>query len=129
MSNFDRTRNKTKRSQKKRKDMPSAEVVLWTFIKNRRLGDFKFRRQHPIGSFFLDFYCPEIKLCIELDGDQHGFDHARAKDDKRTSYLESHGICVIRFWNDEVYKNINGVLDSILEQATYLRRERELFDE
>lgn len=126
MSRFERTKLKTQRARALRNDMPNAEQKLWAEIRRRRLGGFKFRRQHPFGPYFLDFYCTKIKLCIELDGDQHSNDKAVAHDAKRTAFLENCGICVLRFWNNEVYDELDAVLDAILEQAHYLRREVEL---
>lgn len=103
--------------------MPPAEVLLWSRLKGRQLNGFRFRRQHPVGPYFLDFYCAEIKLCVELDGDQHGQENALRKDQQRTGFLETKNVTVLRFWNDEVYKNLEGVIDAISEQALYLRKE------
>jgi len=103
--------------------MPPAEVILWSKMKGRQLSGFRFRRQHPVGSYFLDFYCPEIKLCIELDGDQHGQEQALIRDRDRTSFLEDKNITVLRFWNNEIYDNVDGVLEAILEQALSLGKE------
>jgi very-short-patch-repair endonuclease len=126
MSRFNSTPAKTKRAKELRKDMPSAEMKLWREISRRQLGGFKFRRQHPAGAYFLDFYCPEIKLCIELDGDQHSDAHEQKRDARRTVFLNEHGIEVIRFWNNEVYDSIESVLEAILDQASYLKIEVEL---
>ncbi len=123
MSRFDRTEKKTKRSRVLRNEMPTAEVMLWSRLKNRQLEGFRFRRQHPVGSYFLDFYCPKIKLCIELDGDQHGQESVLRKDQQRTGFLATKNITVLRFWNDEVYKTLEGVIGAISEQALYLRKE------
>ncbi len=126
VSRFSSTPAKTKRAKQLRKDMPSAEIKLWREVNRRQLGGFKFRRQHPVGVYFLDFYCPELKLCIELDGDQHSDTREQKRDAKRTACLNEHGIEVIRFWNNEVYDNIDGVLEAILDQASYLKIEAEL---
>lgn len=106
--------------------MPNAEKVLWKELRRKNLGEFKFRRQHPVGPYFLDFYCPEIKLCIELDGDQHDDAHAKIHDSKRTEFLKEKDIHVLRFWNNDVYQNLESVLESILEQSFYLKRELEM---
>jgi len=100
-----------------RKDMPSAEQRLWYFIRKRQLGGFRFRRQHTIGPYIADFVCVEARLVIELDGDQHGRDAAPSRDEKRNAFMEKKGWMVVRFWNDEVYKNIAGVLETILDAA------------
>ena len=126
MSRFDRTKTKTRKAQSLRSDMPNAEKALWKELRRKKLDDFKFRRQHPVGPYFLDFYCPEIKLCIELDGDQHDDEQARTHDSKRTEFLKEKGVLVLRFWNNDVYENLEGVLEAILEQALYLKREQEI---
>ncbi len=104
-----------------RKDMPTAERKLWAFIRRKALGGFRFRRQHTIGPFIADFACVEIKVVIELDGDQHGKDHG-ARDAKRDAYIEDKGWTVLRFWNNEVYENINGVLETILNTCENSKR-------
>ncbi|MEI6191258.1 MAG: endonuclease domain-containing protein [bacterium] len=89
------------------------ENVLWQQIRNSKLG-LKFRRQHSIGNFIADFYCPAKKLIIEIDGKQHL--HNKEKDNERSNYLESLGYKIIRFWNEEVSKDINGVIEKIKKE-------------
>jgi very-short-patch-repair endonuclease len=96
-----------------RKDITPEEKILWYKIWNDKLG-YKFRRQHSIGNFIADFFCPEKRLIIELDGGQH-LDNVEA-DQERTNYFESLGIKVIRFWNSEIESNLNGVLMKIGEE-------------
>jgi very-short-patch-repair endonuclease len=96
--------------------MPRAEKPLWARIRNRKLDGHKFRRQHPIGPYFLDFYCDEVKLAVELDGDQHGKDRAVEHDARRDRYLEDEGIVVVRIWNSRVRENLDGVLQQILSE-------------
>ena len=96
-----------------RKDITPEEKILWYKIWHNKLG-FKFRRQHSIGNFIADFFCPEKRLIIELDGSQH-LDNVEC-DQERTNYFESLGIKVIRFWNAEVKNNLNGVLMKIEEE-------------
>ncbi len=93
--------------------MTDAEQLLWQCLRGKQLEGFKFRRQHPIERFVLDFYCPSVKLAIELDGGQHSTEGGRASDYERTAYLKGMGIRVIRFWNHEVLGNLEGVLTSI----------------
>ncbi len=92
-----------------------AEHRLWARPRDRQLSGVKFRRQHPIGPYITDFFCLEACLVIELDGSQHSDPQAREADEQRTQYLESQGYTVLRFWNDEVSNNIDGVLERIAE--------------
>jgi very-short-patch-repair endonuclease len=86
---------------------------LWSRLRDRRLVGARFRRQHPIGPFITDFCCTEAKLIIELDGGQHAL---RLREDQvRTKYLESQGYVVIRFWDNDVLTNIEGILRRIVE--------------
>jgi very-short-patch-repair endonuclease len=99
-----------------RKNQTEAEGYLWQYLRDRRLVGYKFRRQYPIGNYILDFYCPQKKLAIELDGGQHGTNHGLAYDQHRTAILEKHGIKVIRYWDNEVFQNTNNVLDDIIQE-------------
>jgi very-short-patch-repair endonuclease len=78
------------------------------------MGGFAFRRQHPIGPYILDFYCPAAKLAIELDGDQHGSELGLAHDAARSHFLGLRGIHVLRFFNHELKENLDGVLEGIV---------------
>jgi very-short-patch-repair endonuclease len=90
-----------------------AEATLWRAIHNRALG-YKFRRQHPIDHFIVDFYCAQARLCIEVDGPSH-FEPAQEEyDAARTTFLEELGYKVIRFTNDDVRYNIHAVVDEIV---------------
>jgi len=100
-----------------RKDMPSAEQRLWFFIRRKQLVGFRFRRQHTIGPYVADFVCVETKLVIELDGDQHGLGVAPDHDAKRNNFMENEGWTILRFWNNQVYDNVDGVLEMILDRA------------
>jgi lipoate-protein ligase B/very-short-patch-repair endonuclease len=97
-----------------------AEDRLWYFLRNRQLNGAKFRRQHPIGRFILDFYCDELKLAIELDGGQHA--DAVEHDEARTRWLNEHGISVLRIWNNELFVNLEGVLDTIYFRIESMRQ-------
>jgi very-short-patch-repair endonuclease len=107
------TRAKTMRAREMRRTMTKQEVVLWTYLRNAQMSGFSFRRQHPVGPFFIDFYCPSAKLAIELDGGQHATEESRAYDDARTGFLARNGITVLRFWNHELKDNLEGVLEGI----------------
>jgi very-short-patch-repair endonuclease len=94
-----------------RKELTPAEVKLWSRIRNDQLG-FNFRRQHAIGKYIPDFVCIEKKLTIELDGSQHL--EQQEYDQERTQYLELLGYKVIRFWNNDVMNNVDGVILAII---------------
>jgi very-short-patch-repair endonuclease len=88
-------------------------------LRDRRLEGFKFRRQHPLGPFIVDFCCPEARVIVELDGGHHSLTHD--SDAARSGYLTSQGYRVLRFWNNEVLGNTSGVLERIVEA---LKRDR-----
>src|SRR5215211_3637255 len=94
-----------------RKRMTPAERRLWSVLRDGRLLGAKVRRQHPAGRFILDFYCPAARLAIEVDGEIHS--HQAEYDEGRTAYLESCGVRVIRFRNEEVLHALPGVVDRI----------------
>ena len=98
-----------------RKNSTSHEKIIWNIIRNRKLNGLKFVRQYPIGAYIVDFACREKKLVIELDGGQHNESENISYDEKRTAFLESQGYKVIRFWNNEIDKNLEGVYEKILE--------------
>ncbi len=101
-----------------RKKPTDSEEILWIFLSNKGLCGHKFRRQHPIKGFILDFYCPDKKLAVEIDGKIH--DNQREYDLKRQSLLEGLGISFIRFSNDNVMNNIETVLRTIKKKLTSL---------
>ena len=95
-----------------RHDGAPAERLLWSRLRSRQLGGFKFRRQAPLGFFIADFYCVECDLVVELDGESH---QERASTDRvRSNILQREGHRVIRFWNTDVFKNVEAVLEAIL---------------
>jgi very-short-patch-repair endonuclease len=102
-----------------RKNQTEAEGYLWQFLRDRRLAGYKFRRQYPIGNYILDFYCPQKKLAIELDGGQHGTDRGLAYDQQRATILEKYGIKVLRYWDNEVFQNTNDILDDIIQELDH----------
>ena len=91
----------------------SAEATLWKSLQKRQLEGRKFRRQHSIGNFIVDFFCYEEKLAIELDGSVHGDPLVAMNDKKKEEYLRSNGIRLIRFENRAVFENLDGVLEMI----------------
>ena len=98
-------------SREKRSEPTPAEIALWECVRNRKFEGLKFRRQHTIERFIVDFFCPELRLVIEVDGDIHQY--TVEEDAVRQEFLESQGFQVIRFTNDQVLSNIHDVLNSI----------------
>ncbi len=95
-----------------RNNATSSEALLWKALRGRNAGGYKFRRQQGIGSYILDFYCPELRLCIELDGSSH--DHKYEYDERRTAFLNEQGIKVVRFHNEVVLANVDAVAREIV---------------
>lgn len=94
-----------------RKGPTGAEELLWEHLRHRQLHGFRFRRQHSLERFVVDFYCSEARLAVEIDGPVHQY---RQEDDVvRQAYLESRGLCVMRFCNDEVLRSLDRVLQQI----------------
>ena len=92
-----------------------AEATLWTVLQKKQVAGRKFRRQHSIGNYIVDFYCPAEKLAIELDGEGHFTSAGFLKDKERDAYLNENGITVLRFENKEVYHNLEGILEEIID--------------
>jgi very-short-patch-repair endonuclease len=106
------------RRRELRRNQTDAEKALWAQVRNKQFFGLKFFRQYSMGAYILDFYCPEKKLAVELDGGQHNLAAGREYDAERTAYLNSHGIEVARFWNNEVLCEIEGVLESLIQRLT-----------
>jgi len=98
------------RRRELRRTQTDAERAFWAKVRNMQFHGVKFFRQYSFGPYILDFYCPEKKLAVELDGGHHNLPDGRENDAARTNYLNAHGIKVVRFWNNEVLGNIDGVL-------------------
>lgn len=105
------------RARELRKKDTAAEQRLWERLRGRRLGGLKFVRQLAIGPYFADFACREKKLIVELDGLTHSSEEEMNYDAVRTEFLETQGYRVVRVWNVEVFKNLDGVLEGILIEA------------
>ena len=101
--------------------MTSTEIILWSRLKSRRLKGFKFRRQYSIGSYIVDFYCPELKLAIEVDGDSHFKESAITYDEVRQRTIEPLGIRFLRFTNIDVRTNLYEVLQAIADELDRLK--------
>ncbi len=104
-------KSETEKRRLLRNNMPPAEWILWKKINNKQLSGYKFRRQYSIKQFVIDFYCPELKLAIEIDGDSHI--DAMEYDNNRQKYIESFGIKFLRFTNLEIYENLDKVVEEI----------------
>ena len=100
-----------------RKNQTPWEQKFWAIFRDRRLRHLKFRRQSKIDRYIVDFYCPSRKLIIELDGGHHNEPENIEADLKRQSQLEAQGYTVLRFWNNEIDENIDGVVQRILEHS------------
>ena len=96
-----------------RKTETPTERMLWKRLRGKQLDGYRFRQQHGFGPYILDFYCPSIKLCIELDGEVHDKDDNKQKDEERTEFLKQNRIHVLRFRNEEVEQDIGNVLERI----------------
>ena len=101
------------RARELRRASTSAERKLWSALRGKQLSGLKFRRQHPLPHYIVDFYCHEKQLVVELDGGQHNEVARTAYDLERTAWLQAQGLRVIRFWNHEVNANLEGILDAI----------------
>jgi len=102
--------NPTARARQLRRNQTAEEKQLWQAVKAGRFAGFKFRRQHPLGGYFLDCYCPLARLAVELDGFQHGLPEGIKRDEEREKFLAAQDIEVVRFWNHQWNKNREGVL-------------------
>jgi very-short-patch-repair endonuclease len=102
------------RRQALRSNMTETEEKLWQILRGKQMG-VKFRRQHGIGHYITDFYCPELKLVIEVDGDSHSSADAQTYDTIRHDFMASLGIITLRFTNDEVMQNIEGIHQHLTE--------------
>jgi len=105
---FNRKENKFLR-KKLRQEMPKGEILLWQRLNNKKMG-YKFRRQYSIGSYVVDFYCPQFKLVIEIDGGTHISKQAAVYDKQRQEYLESLGLIVKRYSSQLIANNLDEVL-------------------
>jgi very-short-patch-repair endonuclease len=100
------------RARQLRKRMTDAEAKLWFALRDRRFSNFKFRRQAPVGPYFPDFVCFDVRVIVEVDGGQH----ADSKSDTtRDKWFTEHGFTVLRYWNNDVLQNLEGVLTALVE--------------
>lgn len=104
-----------------RNEATRAELMLWEHLQGKKLKGLKFRRQYGVGPYVVDFYCPKFKLAIELDGDTHYEDDAQENDRERENYIKTYDVHFLRFTNNEVYGNLDGVLEKIREEIDLLK--------
>jgi very-short-patch-repair endonuclease len=112
---FNQTSEKEKR-RSLRKNMPHAETILWSKLRGKNLHGCKFRRQYSIGPYIVDFFSPQLKLAVEIDGESHFIDGALQRDQTRQVFIESTGVTVLRFTNCDIYDRLEGVIEKILEK-------------
>jgi very-short-patch-repair endonuclease len=93
-----------------------AEKLMWRWLRDRRFNGYKFRRQQPIGEYYLDFFCEEAELAVELDGSHHGFPDQLKHDTEREKFLQSRGIKTLRFWNSQLRRNAQSIRDTIFNE-------------
>jgi very-short-patch-repair endonuclease len=93
-----------------------AEKLMWRWLRDRRFNSYKFRRQHPVGNYSLDFFCEAAELNVELDGSQHGHLEQQKRDQEREAYLKSRGIRTLRFWNSQLRRNGQAIRDMIFNE-------------
>jgi len=106
------------RRQALRRNQTEAERAFWSEVRNSQFFGIRFFRQYSIGPYILDFYCPAMRLAVEIDGGQHLQSENLEYDEARSEYLQAQGIDVIRFWNHEVLHNMRGVLIKLSEAVT-----------
>ncbi len=104
-----------KRARRLRRSMTPPELRLWGMLRGKAVGGARFRRQHPIGPYILDFFCPAANLAIEVDGEDHGFEDRARRDARRDRWLAEHGVRTLRIAAGAVRDNADGVLASIIE--------------
>ena len=104
------------RARQLRKKETWAEKLMWRWLRDRRFSGYKFRRQHPVGDYVLDFFCEEARLSVELDGSQHGFPDQCKHDTDREAFLKSRGIKTLRFWNSHLRRDAQSIRDRIFNE-------------
>lgn len=106
-----------------RKRMTAAELILWSRLRRKAIAGQHFSRQHPVGPYVLDFACLALRLAIELDGATHATDEEIAHDHRRDAFLRRCGFRILRFWNSEIYENLDGVLETIRSELPSQRQQ------
>ncbi|MEX0782115.1 MAG: endonuclease domain-containing protein [Dehalococcoidia bacterium] len=110
--------NNVRAARRLRRELTATEATLWEALRDKRLNGLKFRRQHPVGRFVIDFYCADVGVAVEVDGDVHLSPVQRVADADRQRTLEDHGIQFLRFTNDAVQHRLNAVLSQISDACS-----------
>lgn len=118
-SRISRTKTATSRARHLRRNATHAEKNLWRVPQRIQLNGFSFRRQHPLGNYIVDFYCPAVRLVVEVDGGQRNEPGAQAVDERRSRILRSKGITVLRFWNNEDDMSLHAAATPTLRPANF----------
>jgi very-short-patch-repair endonuclease len=105
----------TARRKALRRSLSKSEAVMWIHLSRKQINGFKFRRQYSVNQYVIDFYCPRLKLTIEIDGDSHYGSLSQKYDNERQKYIESFGIQFLRFTNDDICTNLDSVLQMIYD--------------
>ena len=122
---FNKTSEKEKR-RSLRNNMTAAEALVWSRLRNNLVLGYKFRRQYSVGPYVIDFYCPALKLAVEIDGDSHFVTEAIDNDQRRQAFIESFGIQFLRFTNHEVNRGMDAVLEKICQVVQELTEQKRL---
>jgi very-short-patch-repair endonuclease len=112
-----------KRRRYLRHHLPKVEAILWMRLSRRQMLGYQFRRQYSVDQFVIDFYCPELRLAIEVDGESHFTPRATAYDSLRQAHIESFGIRFLRITNEDIYRSLDAVLDEIAETIRRIEAE------
>jgi very-short-patch-repair endonuclease len=115
-------KNNQKLRRHLRNNMSQSEIILWSRLKNRQMRGERFLRQYGVEQYVLDFYCPRLKLAIEVDGDSHFMPGAQEQDKIRQEHIEAFGIRFLRFTNEDVCKNVDGVCQTVYNTVDELRK-------
>jgi very-short-patch-repair endonuclease len=121
-------KKETKRRKALRRNMPEAEIILWSKLKGKQIYGYKFRRQYSVGTYVVDFYCPKLKLAIEVDGISHLQPGSETRDNERQKYIETYGIRFLRYINTDIYENLEGVIEQIGETIQELEGKRNILN-
>jgi very-short-patch-repair endonuclease len=109
------------RRQLLRRNMPKSETILWSKIRMKQIGGCRFRRQYSVGAYVLDFYCPDLRLAIEIDGESHDKPTAKEYDQEREEQIKQLGITIIRFTNSQIETKLEDVVQYIRDISASLR--------